>query len=267
MFSSTLAIPVFLLLTFIYFLSIFLRSNNHSKYARKRPLALPIIGNIYLLGTLLHRNLQSLANKYWRNMKKLCGNHLISPSKFEFFGPLRKEMVRTMVESLERAATMGEVVNLTEHVNGLMEDMVCKMIFGRTKDDQFDLEGLIAEAFKLGILLILCLAWHLLIFRIGRDNIKAVALETLFSAYHTVSLTIGWTVHYLKESKERFLNSDIDLQGNHFQLIPFGYGRRKCPGQQIGLTTPKLVVAQLIHCFDWNLPNGMAPCDFRLGHD
>ncbi|KAK4283432.1 hypothetical protein QN277_000382 [Acacia crassicarpa] len=197
MFSSTLAVPVFLLLTFIYFLSIFLRSNNHSKYARKRPrgisllnyictltllissdisffrylyisigpLALPIIGNIYLLGTLVHRKLQSLANKYWRNMKKLCGNHLISPSKFELFGPLRKEMVRTMVESLERAATMGEVVNLTEYVNGLMEDMVCKMIFGRTKEDQFDLERLIAEASKLGILLILCLAWHLLIFR------------------------------------------------------------------------------------------------------
>nr|QNS29961.1 cytochrome P450 [Nothapodytes nimmoniana] len=59
---------------------------------------------------------------------------------------------------------------------------------------------------------------------------------------------------------ERFLGSNIDVRGRDFQLIPFGSGRRSCPGMQLGLTMVKLVVAQLVHCFDWELPSDM-PAD------
>ncbi|KAH6835146.1 hypothetical protein C2S53_003631 [Perilla frutescens var. hirtella] len=63
---------------------------------------------------------------------------------------------------------------------------------------------------------------------------------------------------------ERFIGSDIDLRGQHFELIPFGSGRRGCPGLQLGLTLVKLVVAQLVHCFDWELPHGMRPNDVDM---
>lgn len=63
---------------------------------------------------------------------------------------------------------------------------------------------------------------------------------------------------------ERFLNNTIDIQGQDFQLIPFGSGRRKCLGMQLGLTTVKLIVAQLVHCFDWELPPGMKPDDLDM---
>lgn len=63
---------------------------------------------------------------------------------------------------------------------------------------------------------------------------------------------------------ERFIGSDVDLRGRHFQLIPFGSGRRGCPGLQLGLTVVKLVVAQLVHCFDWELPYGMKPEDIDM---
>ncbi|XP_042015621.1 cytochrome P450 71AU50-like [Salvia splendens] len=63
---------------------------------------------------------------------------------------------------------------------------------------------------------------------------------------------------------ERFVGSDVDVRGRHFQLIPFGSGRRGCPGLQLGLTVVKLVVAQLVHCFDWELPNGMKPEDIDM---
>ncbi|PHT71995.1 hypothetical protein T459_22780 [Capsicum annuum] len=63
---------------------------------------------------------------------------------------------------------------------------------------------------------------------------------------------------------DRFLESSIDFRGHDFQLIPFGSGRRSCPGMQLGITVIRLVVAQLVHCFEWELPNGMQPSDLDI---
>lgn len=63
---------------------------------------------------------------------------------------------------------------------------------------------------------------------------------------------------------ERFIGSNIELRGGHFQLIPFGSGRRGCPGLQLGLTVVRLVISQLVHCFDWELPDGMLPSDLDM---
>ncbi|PHT31955.1 Cytochrome [Capsicum baccatum] len=67
-----------------------------------------------------------------------------------------------------------------------------------------------------------------------------------------------------KFKPERFQGSNIDLRGRHFQLLPFGSGRRSCPGLQLGLTVVRLMVAQLVHCFNWELPNGMMPKDINI---
>nr|GMC64164.1 cytochrome P450 CYP736A12-like [Ipomoea batatas] len=58
---------------------------------------------------------------------------------------------------------------------------------------------------------------------------------------------------------ERFEGCNIDYRGSNFEFIPFSSGRRSCPGLQLGTTVVRLVVAQLVHCFDWELPNGMSP--------
>jgi len=58
--------------------------------------------------------------------------------------------------------------------------------------------------------------------------------------------------------------SEIDVRGHDFQLIPFGSGRRGCPGMQSGLTVVRLVVAQIVHCFDWELPNNMLPTELDM---
>nr|GMD69703.1 cytochrome P450 CYP736A12-like [Ipomoea batatas] len=63
---------------------------------------------------------------------------------------------------------------------------------------------------------------------------------------------------------ERFKGSKVDYRGKHFEYLPFGSGRRSCPGMQLGITTVRLVVAQLIHCFDWNLPNETLPEDLDM---
>ncbi|RZC54570.1 hypothetical protein C5167_013474 [Papaver somniferum] len=63
---------------------------------------------------------------------------------------------------------------------------------------------------------------------------------------------------------ERYIENNIDLRGQDFQLLPFGSGRRGCPGIQLGLLAVRLIVAQLVHCFDWELPNGMLPDDLDM---
>ncbi|KAL2330855.1 hypothetical protein Fmac_018436 [Flemingia macrophylla] len=59
-----------------------------------------------------------------------------------------------------------------------------------------------------------------------------------------------------KFKPDRFLNSSIDVKGNDFQLIPFGAGRRGCPGSTFAMLVSELVLANLVHKFDWALPSG-----------
>ncbi|XVE50826.1 hypothetical protein DITRI_Ditri01bG0194800 [Diplodiscus trichospermus] len=56
---------------------------------------------------------------------------------------------------------------------------------------------------------------------------------------------------------ERFLNSSVDFMGTYFEFIPFGAGRRICPGILFALPNVLLPLAQLLFHFDWKLPNGM----------
>ncbi|XP_010531521.1 PREDICTED: cytochrome P450 71B34-like [Tarenaya hassleriana] len=63
---------------------------------------------------------------------------------------------------------------------------------------------------------------------------------------------------------ERFIQNEIDLKGQHFELLPFGGGRRGCPGIHMGLSLVELGLANLLYCFDWKLPEGMTKDDVDI---
>lgn len=63
---------------------------------------------------------------------------------------------------------------------------------------------------------------------------------------------------------ERFEKCAVDVKGHDFHLLPFGSGRRQCPGMSYALLVMTLVVARLAHCFDWELPNGMSPSELDM---
>ncbi|KAK7380026.1 hypothetical protein VNO78_32369 [Psophocarpus tetragonolobus] len=433
--------------------------------------ALPIIGNLHMLGNLPHRSLESLARKYgpimsfklgqvpsivvsspesaelflkthdicfasrpkieasdalshgskglafseysgyWRNMRKLCSLQLLSTSKVETFAPLRKEELGVLVKSLKSASKSCEVVDLSGLLGEAMENIVYKMILGRSKDDRFDLKGLSQEVlnlvgtFNLADYIPWLAAFDLqgltrrlkkvsktfdqvleeiiqdhehnsvdkgkkdphnkdfvdillsLIDQpiddlkvIDKSNIKAIILDMITASFETSSTTIEWAMsevlrhpsvmkrvqdelenvvgmerqveevdleklaylnmvvketlrlhpaaplilprecredvtvggYYIKKKTriivnvwaigrdpnvwnnaemfdpKRFENDNIDIRGSDFRLIPFGSGRRRCAGIHLGLTTVKLVLAQLLHCFNWSLPLGMS---------
>ncbi|KAL7155034.1 hypothetical protein ABFS83_03G046700 [Erythranthe nasuta] len=63
---------------------------------------------------------------------------------------------------------------------------------------------------------------------------------------------------------ERFLDSKINFKGHDFEFIPFGSGRRICPGMPLAHIMVHLMVASLIHDFEWKLEPGMKPEEIDL---
>ncbi|XP_024972548.1 cytochrome P450 CYP82D47-like [Cynara cardunculus var. scolymus] len=104
---------------------------------------------------------------------------------------------------------------------------------------------------------------------------RAFSKDCTVSGYHvpkgTWLLINMWKLHRdpkiwsdpLEFRPERFLtpnHKDVDVKGGDFELIPFGAGRRSCPGMGFGLQALHLVLATLLHNFDISTPNG-APVD------
>ncbi|CAK8537670.1 unnamed protein product [Lathyrus sativus] len=475
--SAAITVLAFLFITFTYFLFTFFSNPKHKK--PPGPPALPIIGNLHLLGKLPHRALQSLSKKYgpimsmqlgqvpavvissskaaelflkthdlvfasrpttqasdilyygskglafseygpyWRSLRKLFTLKLLTASKVEMFAPIRKQELGVLVKSLEKAALAGEVVNVSEAAENVIENIAYKMVLGRSKYEEFDLKGLVQQATSLfgafnladyvpwlGILdiqgltrackkanravddaLEVIITHHEQVTNVDknrhedfmdillsivyqatdeenepnnvldRTNIKAILLDLLIATIDTSSTAIEWTLselvrhprvmkilqneiqnevgnkrmveekdlkklnyldmvidevlrlypiapllipresresitiddYFIKEKTrvlvnawaigrdpnvwsgnveefypERFIDKKMNYLKQEFESIPFGSGRRGCSGIQMGLTTVKFVVAQLVHCFNWELPYNMNPSNLSM---
>lgn len=74
----------------------------------------------------------------------------------------------------------------------------------------------------------------------------------------TMLLVNMWAIHRdpklwgdpMKFKPERFVDFQGEKEGS-FVLMPFGYGRRGCPGENLALRVVGLTLASLIQCFEW----------------
>nr|A0A1Z3GBS4.1 RecName: Full=Ferruginol synthase; AltName: Full=Cytochrome P450 76AH30 [Isodon rubescens]ASC55319.1 cytochrome P450 CYP76AH30 [Isodon rubescens] len=62
---------------------------------------------------------------------------------------------------------------------------------------------------------------------------------------------------------ERFLDQTVDFKGQDFELIPFGSGRRICPGMPLANRILHMTTATLVHNFDWKLEEETANADHQ----
>ncbi|XP_031257123.1 cytochrome P450 71A6-like [Pistacia vera] len=99
---------------------------------------------------------------------------------------------------------------------------------------------------------------------VPRESTKDVKINNYDISAGTTVITNAWAIGrdpniWDKPEEfrpERFLNNSIDFKGHDFELIPFGAGRRGCPGVLFAMSTNEIVLANLVNKFDWSLPFG-----------
>ncbi|KAL2933256.1 Cytochrome P450 71A22 [Bienertia sinuspersici] len=99
----------------------------------------------------------------------------------------------------------------------------------------------------------------LLLFRESSEDVKIKGYDI---GAGTQVIVNAWAIQrdsaYWEEAEEfqpeRFLNSSVDFKGQHYEFIPFGVGRRGCPGMLFGIADVELVLATLAYEFNWKLP-------------
>jgi len=96
---------------------------------------------------------------------------------------------------------------------------------------------------------------------VPRETISSVKLKGYHIPAKTMVYFNAWTIQrdpkYWKNPEEfkpeRFEHNQVDFKGQHFQLIPFGFGRRGCPGYNFATAVVEYVIANLLYWFDWKL--------------
>lgn len=66
-------------------------------------------------------------------------------------------------------------------------------------------------------------------------------------------------------SEEREKGKAVDVRGQHFQMLPFGSGRRRCPGTSLALQLVHTTLAAMIQCFEWRVNGGNGTVNMEEG--
>ncbi|CAN6300950.1 unnamed protein product [Urochloa humidicola] len=104
---------------------------------------------------------------------------------------------------------------------------------------------------------------------VPRESIEECELEgyTIPAKSRVIinAFAIGRDPKYWEDAEafmpERFEDGSRDFTGGSYEFLPFGSGRRMCPGFNYGLASMELAFVGLLYHFDWSLPEGVKEID------
>ncbi|CAN1329212.1 Cytochrome P450 71D10 [Linum perenne] len=165
--------------------------------------------------------------------------------------------------------TMSEIINNQRVLRTVQEEV--RQVFketGKVEEARLDelkyLDMVISESLRLHPPVPLL---------VPRENTKKVELENGYEIPAKTKVIVNaWAIsrdpRYWKEPEkfypERFADCSTDYKGKDFQFIPFGAGRRICPGMSFAMVFVKLTLANLFFHFNWSLPADMEPAKLDM---
>ncbi|CAD5178630.1 unnamed protein product [Musa acuminata subsp. malaccensis] len=157
---------------------------------------------------------------------------------------------------------MSELMRNPETMKRAQEE-VREAMRGKGKVEERDAEGLSYLKLVIKLTLRLHSPAPLLIPRVGRETSQVLGFKIPAGSRVVVNAwALGRDPTYWGDDAEcfrpeRFQGSPVDFKGANFEYIPFGAGRRMCPGVE-------LLLAHLLFYFDWELPHAMKPGDLDM---
>ncbi|CAA2974622.1 cytochrome P450 71A6-like [Olea europaea subsp. europaea] len=104
-------------------------------------------------------------------------------------------------------------------------------------------------------------------FTLDDETMKSVIFDMFAAGTDTTYTSLEWTVTEEWENPEEFNperffnNTEVDFRGFNFEYIPFGAGRRGCPGITFAMAVNEFALAKLMLNFDFALPIGAKDWD------
>ncbi|CAA7021789.1 unnamed protein product [Microthlaspi erraticum] len=141
----------------------------------------------------------------------------------------------------------AEVREVIQNKENIVEDDIERLEY---------LKMVIKESFRLSPLV------PLLVPRVASKDVKIAGYDIpKYTWIHVNLYAVHMNPSVWKDPEafipERFMDNQIDYKGGNFELLPFGSGRRMCPGMGMAMAFVHLTLINLLYRFDWKLPDGM----------
>ncbi|XP_010550707.1 PREDICTED: cytochrome P450 71A26-like [Tarenaya hassleriana] len=158
---------------------------------------------------------------------------------------------------------MTELMRHPESMNRLKEEVRCCTV-GRHKQNVSEdgihemkyLKAVIKESLRLHPPLPLLAARESIRHAKFQGYDIPLGTQVMINAWAVGRETATWGVDAEVFRPERHLDSDVDFRGQDFKLVPFGAGRRICPGIAFAIAIDELALANAVHRFDWKTAKG-----------